>query len=188
PQKIMLGFDTDVTGKILYNLISNAFKFTPQGGAVRIVLAAGAEEPAYADITVADTGVGIPADKLDKIFDPFVQLEGAQQHAGTGVGLSLTKELVALHKGTIHVSSTEGVETLFKVRLTNQEPISGDIAAPGHSQQPEPQSLSAAPVETTGSTDRPIVLIVEDNDDIRNYILDNLSDQYTVLPAANGTE
>ncbi|MCH5714862.1 hybrid sensor histidine kinase/response regulator [Niabella hibiscisoli] len=189
PAVIQFGFDSDVTGKILYNLVSNAFKFTPAGGSISVKVMADSLDPEFVEIIVADTGLGIPADKLDKIFDPFFQVESAQQHAGTGVGLSLTRELVALHKGTIRVSSTAGAGTLFKVQLTNLEtnentPVVTMPSVPG-----EWSAVSeAAVVETVSPTERSIILVVEDNDDIRGYIRQNLADEYTVLEASNGLE
>jgi len=189
PAAIQFGFDSDVTGKILYNLVSNAFKFTPAGGTISVNITAYNEAPESVEITVSDTGLGIPADKLDKIFDPFFQVESAQQHAGTGVGLSLTRELVALHKGTIRVSSTAGAGTQFTVQLTNLEtndealvvsniPVHSELSIVGEAQVVEP----------TSPTERSIVLIVEDNDDIRNYIRQNLANEYTVQEASNGLE
>lgn len=189
PSVIQLGFDQDVTGKILYNLISNAFKFTPVGGSISVNVTAAKETPESVKITVADTGLGIPADKLDKIFDPFFQVEGAQQHAGTGVGLSLTRELVALHNGTISVSSTLGAGTQFTVLLTNLET---DENAPVVRDTPVHAELSSTgeqPVdETVAPTERSIILVVEDNDDIRNYIRQNLAGEYTILEASNGIQ
>lgn len=190
PSAIRFGFDSDVTGKILYNLISNAFKFTPAGGNISVKVTAGNEAPESVQIVVADSGLGIPADKLDKIFDPFFQVEGAQQHAGTGVGLSLTKELVALHKGTIHVTSTPGKATLFTVQLTNLETGADAVVAletPVHVELAHVEERTAV-AKTASPAERPIILIVEDNDDIRNYIRQNLADQYAVLEASNGLE
>lgn len=189
PLVIQFGFDSDILGKILYNLISNAFKFTPAGGRITVMVAAENENPEVIEIVVTDTGQGIPPDKLDKIFDPFFQVETAQQHAGTGVGLSLTKELVALHKGLISVTSTPGKGTEFTVRLMNLEAeLEAEIVP--HIPSPSESMVGVeSPVgEPAATTDRPVLLIVEDNEDIRNYIRQNLADQYTVLEASNGIE
>lgn len=189
PSVIQFGFDADILGKILYNLISNAFKFTPAGGRVIVTVTGETAPPGLIEIVVADTGLGIPPDKLDKIFDPFFQVETVQQHAGTGVGLSLTRELVALHKGSIAVTSIPGKETRFTVRLMNLET---SLDAPGI---PDTLLPSGALIEEEvpapepgGAAERAIILIVEDNDDIRNYIRQHLSGPYTVLEASNGVE
>ncbi|MCH5600786.1 sensor histidine kinase [Niabella ginsengisoli] len=102
PQKIIMGFDADIVGKVLYNLLSNAFKFTPPGGTIRVIIRAESEAPDNVMISVSDTGIGIEVENLEKVFHPFYQVETDEQHSGTGVGLALTKELVELHQGSIH--------------------------------------------------------------------------------------
>ncbi|GAB3426024.1 two-component regulator propeller domain-containing protein [Niabella aquatica] len=189
PQQIMIGFDADVAGKVLYNLISNAFKFTPPEGSIEVRIIAENEIPDEVILSVTDSGRGIPADKIDKVFEPFFQVEGEGQHAGSGVGLSLTKELVELHKGKITVTSRPGIATCFMVHLSNLE--AGSRQAGNHSawlnNKPEP-SMPFVPADKESSAALPIVLVVEDNDDIRNYIRQGLSPFYSVLEAAHGAE
>ena len=100
----------------MHNLLSNAFKFTKEGG--EIILNLKAEEK-HCSIIVKDTGIGIPADQLDKIFDRFYQVDSSQtrEYEGSGLGMALAKELVELHHGTITVESLEGKGTTFTVRL-----------------------------------------------------------------------
>lgn len=189
PDSIQFGFDPDIMGKILYNLVSNAFKFTPAGGTISVQVKAGSDAPESVEITVADTGLGIPADKLDKIFDPFFQVEGAKQHAGTGVGLSLTRELVVLHKGMMSVNSTLEEGTLFTVLLPNLEADAKVPVLPDTPFQAEWSPVEEqATAEVAGSAARSVILVVEDNDDIRNYIRKNLAGEYTILEAPNGIE
>ncbi len=189
PQFITMGFDADVTGKILYNLLSNAFKFTPSGGTIKVQATAADENPQTVEIIVSDTGLGIPADQLDKIFDPFFQVEGTQQAAGTGVGLSLTRQLVALHRGTIMVSSNPETGTIFTVSLSNlpTEEVATEnsmaIVIAEDRNHTSPVATAPQPVH-----EQPIILLVEDNEDIRQYIKQQLSETYTLREAANGAE
>jgi signal transduction histidine kinase len=108
--------DKDKIEKIINNLLSNAFKFTPKGGSIDFTVEKLIKE---AEIKISDSGVGIPKDTVDKIFDRFFQVDGShtRQGEGTGIGLALTKELVELHKGKIKVESKEGEGTKLTVLL-----------------------------------------------------------------------
>ncbi len=103
-------FDRDKVEKILNNLLSNAIKFTPQGGSVKVSLKSEGNDNQFIRISVTDNGIGIPKEQLSKIFDRFYQVDNrlSKEYEGTGIGLSLTKELVELHKGKISVESHEG--------------------------------------------------------------------------------
>ncbi|UCH96347.1 MAG: response regulator [Candidatus Aminicenantes bacterium] len=125
-EAIDLYFDPGKLEEVIYNLILNAIKFTPAGGKITITAARGRDKEANfpsgsLDITVADTGLGIPANRLDHIFDRFYQVEASYEskHKGSGIGLALVKELVEFHHGEIHVSSQcgENSGTKFIVRL-----------------------------------------------------------------------
>ena len=102
---------------MVHNLLSNAFKFTQEGG--EVILNLKVQEKQWAVISVKDTGIGIPADQLDKIFDRFYQVDSSQtrEYEGSGLGMALAKELVTLHHGRIMVESTEGKGTTFTVFL-----------------------------------------------------------------------
>jgi signal transduction histidine kinase len=131
--EIIVYLDKDKADKILTNVLSNAFKFTPEGGKVEVAINCQAElvsassvqhkipkrvrDNNFVEISIRDTGVGIPADKLDKIFDRFFQVDGShtREQEGTGIGLALTKELVDLHKGKILVESEEGKGSTFRI-------------------------------------------------------------------------
>ena len=116
-------YDADALEKVFFNLISNAVKFTPEGGAVTASItrreAAGPDGTAAYEVTIRDTGPGIPEDELPYIFDRFRQVDGtvSQMQEGTGIGLSLVKELVELHDGSIRIESEEGVGTTFIITL-----------------------------------------------------------------------
>lgn len=158
--------------QIISNLLGNAVKYTPADGSVSLLLASDGDS---AVLKVADTGVGIPADDLDKVFDLFVQGEQALDRAqgGIGVGLTLVRSLVVMHGGTVEANSN-GVNkgTVFTVRLPR-------IAPPG--QQPVPRP------ELTAGGARQRVLLIEDNDDARTALGDVLSaDGHEVHQAADG--
>lgn len=189
PGTSVIGFDADVLGKILYNLLSNAFKFTPAGGQIVVDVKAASEVPDEVAITVTDTGKGIPAENLDQVFEPFFQVERTEQHAGTGVGLSLTKELAELHKGCISVTSEPGVLTVFKVVLASLKAGDQDVIATALAQEStEVNWVANAASDDPGVSEKPVILIVEDNEDVRQYMAQHLSESYTVLESVNGGE
>ena len=185
---IVMGFDTDIIEKILYNLLSNAFKFTPENGIISVSLSAASAVPDEVMLTVKDTGIGIPADMLTKVFEPFYQVDGGKHSTGgTGVGLSLTKELAILHKGKVEAQSVPGQETTFRVWLGN---IAGaadaSIDNDKEDEYSEDAGMPALSTATEANTSDPVVLIVEDNDDVRAYLKSILSAHYQVLEASDG--
>jgi CheY-like chemotaxis protein len=133
--------------QILYNLISNAIKFTPAGGSVRV---AGRNDGAMVELTVADTGMGIATEDLPRLFSEFEQLSqpAALRSQGTGLGLAVTRRLVELHGGTIAVRSQLGAGTTFTVRLPIVRSLADDRASAG---------------DTTPATVTSLVLVVDDD-------------------------
>ena len=116
PEVIPAWFDHDQLEKVLFNLLSNAFKFTNDGGQVAVRI----RRPGPVEITVADTGVGIPAGQMESIFERFYQVEKSKEWArkgGTGIGLSLAKTIVEKHHGKIEVESEEGKGSTFRISL-----------------------------------------------------------------------
>ncbi len=196
-------FDHDKLEKIVFNLVSNAFKFTPEGKTVKIdlVIKPGDKkilkpeeqkpDPDYITLKVIDTGLGIPPENLNRIFDRFFQNEIPEHivSQGSGIGLSLTKEFVQLHNGTITVDSEPDKGSCFTIIL----PLSP---------VPKQQSSELADLpekiwipeneEPTFKADegkrKAAVLLVEDNDDFRFYLKDNLKSKYTIIEASNGKE
>lgn len=196
-------FDADKLEKIINNLTSNALKFTAEGGrvSVEVVCKGGSRsaptENVRLEITVRDTGPGISAEHLPHIFDRFYRVDETHTAEGTGVGLALTKELVDLHHGTVTVESTPGKGSVFTVTF----PIEHSAYAPSEIAESVPQierrehaeaeasSEVKRPVPTTAPADgKPIVLIVEDNADLRAYIREYLEVDYAVQEAGNGKE
>ncbi|MFQ5606166.1 MAG: ATP-binding protein, partial [bacterium] len=211
PEVIPAFFDKDSLEKILYNLLSNALRFTPEGGRVEVEVSTCEVEPEkpsakFVQIAVRDTGRGIPTKHLNKIFDRFYQADpsATQSHEGTGIGLALTKELIELHGGEIRVESEPGHGSTFVVRLPQsraqldeselfEEPqLETDLSiAPaleselGAAEKPEGSTLSAS--EAAAKKERPIVLVVEDSRDMRIYMRDILDKQFSVLETEDGS-
>jgi len=189
-------FDKDKLEKIIFNLLSNAFKFTPGNGQVSVTISVGTVGSTYnnADsattliIEVADTGIGIPEDKLDKIFTRFFRVDTTGLvEKGTGIGLSLVAEFVKLHGGEITVKSEISKGSCFTVKLPVNE--SGMVI---EALGPPLEELRNRPIVTIDNDQKPevtgrsIILIAEDNDDLRFYLKDNLHNQFEILEASNG--
>ncbi|MCB0640774.1 MAG: response regulator [Phaeodactylibacter sp.] len=187
-----LYFDADKLEKILSNLLSNAFKFTPEEGSVSL---SAHEQDHQIYLEVKDSGMGIPTDQLPNIFDRFFTKGETHEMESSGIGLALTKELVDLMEGTINVQSQEGRGTNFSVVLPADERFLQQGAT--LITKPERQSLlqkenevlegvASVPKGRTGGKLQETVLIVEDNADVRQYIKDQLVDHYALLEAADG--
>ena len=169
---ILTEFDPDIVTSILNNLLSNAVKYTPSGSITLGLHMEGNQ----AEMSVTDTGYGIAEDQQQKIFERYYQVQGDHMAQGTGIGLSLVKNLVELAGWDIRVESKPGKGSTFTVTLplTTRE---NEGAPEFDTLVPDPQADS-----------KPIVVIVEDNEDIRNYVRETLEDQYTVMQAKNGEE
>ena len=189
---LWLSFDHDQLERILTNLLSNAIKFTQEGGEVTLTLAVEKKgDKAVLQYSVADSGPGIPTDELEHIFERFYhsnqQIDG---HASSGIGLALTKELVDFQEGTISVENQTGGGTIFRVQL--QYPLASEPSDQMVvSEVPAPEDVNVDETITVATTlptslDAPIVLIVEDNTDVRQYIKDQLQAGYQILEANNG--
>jgi signal transduction histidine kinase/ligand-binding sensor domain-containing protein/DNA-binding response OmpR family regulator len=182
-------FDRDKLEKIVFNLLSNAFKFTPEGGKVDVTVAV---DGVYAEIRVTDTGIGIPGDQQERIFERFFQhdLPGNMINQGSGIGLALTKEFVKLHQGTIAVESEPDKGSCFIVRLplVRETPDLRPAPEPAPAVWIAPAGDAADVPEPGRPRKRPTLLLVEDNEDFRFYLKDNLRAHYHVIEAANGKE
>jgi signal transduction histidine kinase/DNA-binding response OmpR family regulator/streptogramin lyase len=176
--------DERILRLVLQNLLSNAYKYTPAQG--RVLLKVTTKENML-EIMVKDTGRGIRAADLPRIFDRYFQSEdaGAQVEGGTGIGLSLVKEMVELVGGNISVESTWGNGTVFYVSLP-AKPMSGVADTdPEPSEQPQPERLSAEEVRLLSGRQ---ILFVEDNPDFHVYLKYALGEQFEFVSAANGVE
>jgi signal transduction histidine kinase/ligand-binding sensor domain-containing protein len=245
--EIIVYIDQDKIEKIITNVLSNALKFTPEGGTIEVevkpvlvsksaeglsfrrseatekslglikseispptsrgrndndILGSTLKDNSFFEISIRDTGIGIPKEKLPKIFDRFYQVDGShtREQEGTGIGLSLTKELVELHKGKILVESEEGKGTTFTISiplgrehwkpeeisltqtLSKGEGFSEEITISEETKTAQPD------ISLIMETGKPSLLIVEDNSDVRNYIKSNLEKDYRILEAEDGED
>lgn len=211
---IVTNFDPDKIEKIINNLVSNALKFTREGGLVSVTLSIlnfedieddesfipemdkkNNDAKQYVQIVVRDTGIGIPSTQLNKIFDRFLQVSGAyaKNNTGSGIGLNLTKDLIKLHQGYIKVKSKEGKGSKFTVLIPYTE--DGKTESSGHFESIT-GNMNESGTFNTAVDDKeiqkallsniPILLIVDDNSDIRNFIKYHFESSYKVMFAQNG--
>ena len=172
-------FDEEKWEKIITNLLSNALKFTPANGIVSVSLSA-------ADniilLEVKDSGPGIPADQQEKIFTRFYQVDNSaiRSYGGTGIGLSLVKELTELMQGKIEVNSEPGAQTSFYVSIPMKKldapayvPVTDDLISEKH-------------IAVNNDQDIPLLLVVEDNDELRSFLAETMRKHYRVIEAADG--
>ena len=194
-EKLVLVFDKNVVERIFFNLLSNAFKFTPSGGKVEITVK---NDHDWAIIEVLDTGIGISQEKVALIYDRYYSSSEHSDKVGTGIGLALTKHLVELHHGDIKVESTENQGSKFIVRLplsekaySQNEISAGSIATGGHKKYLElmkAEHSEAYVPDSADSGDNDTILIVEDNIEILNYLRDSFGAKYKIRTATNGED
>lgn len=180
--------DSDKMQKILVNLVSNAFKFTPNGGKIHVQVSTVIEknEKRYLEIKVKDNGPGIPMTDKQKVFDLFFQVEGIPSYdmESSGIGLSLTKELVLLHGGEIYEAGKEGEGAVFVVKL----PLGKHSHESGKTQSHKENKEDFLIHTSSDLPDKPIILVVEDNLELREYIAKNVLSGYQVEQASTGKE
>lgn len=212
---IHLALDAEKMERIFFNLISNAIKYTPDNGSIRVSYAV---EDDNLILRVADTGIGIPDEDLGSIFDRFFMVDQVRPH-GSGIGLSLVKAFVELHGGSITVSSQVGKGSVFTVaipvthvaevssvpeKLISQDDINAELARidprvlistespaqnpSGPDEAPHPHADVSSPTGDDTVDGKPRLLIVDDNADIRNLVTDLMGDDYEVHQAADGRE
>lgn len=190
-ENMVLFFDKEIITMILDNLISNAIKYTEKGY-IRIRAEWITENGIrYAQLSVEDTGYGIGQEALTHIFERYYQESGEHQASGTGIGLALVKNLVKLHEGDIQVKSLPDIGTTFYLRLlaenTYPQALHGEDMHAGK-QDVKEKYIEKLEISDPDRNARPIILVVEDNADIRDYIADSFTDLYEVKTAANGKE
>jgi ligand-binding sensor domain-containing protein/signal transduction histidine kinase/DNA-binding response OmpR family regulator len=190
--------DVDKLEKILTNLISNSFKYTPNGGKIQVLVSTFLEknEKRSLEIRVKDTGPGVPQADKKKIFDLFFQVEGTKRYdmESSGIGLSLTRELVLLHGGEISEVGKEGEGAVFVVKLPLQKYIPPKEMEFSGTEMGKEGSVVNIP-EVSGNdrtadhlSEVPIILVVEDNQELREYIAAEVLSRYHVEQAVNGIE
>lgn len=186
----LMALDAEKMERVYFNLLSNAFKFTPENGTITVTLSTLTKEGSerYARLVVADTGSGISVQHIRHIFDRFYQMD--VNHAGSGIGLALAKAFVELHGGMITVDSVEGKGTVFTVDIpmTVVEEQSVDLMQkPQITQQTVVEELEDMETEEqVPDENKECVLIIDDNADVRNYVKSLLREEYTVIEAPDG--
>lgn len=181
-------FDISKLELILYNLLSNALKFTPSDGHIEVFVACDEDQ---LEIRISDSGQGIAKENLKKIFDPFFQGSAGNQYGitGTGIGLSLVSEMVNLHRGSVIVESKQHEGSVFTVKLPSARKHYNDAEIV---ESETPAVEGSLPVDQQDSTLYDVpgmkLLLVEDNPDILKFLNDSFSDQFEVTTATNGKE
>ncbi len=204
-------FDREKIEKVFYNLLSNALKFTPDKGQIKIEVR---NKGNVVAVSVSDTGIGIPEKDQKRIFDRFAQVDSsaARQYGGTGIGLSLAKELTELHQGKIYLDSSPGRGSTFTFELpSGTSHIDKDLLVEEKAGETEKRMRAEALskeisdrvalefvdiqvdevkpfVPESKDKDKPTVLVIEDNPDLVGFLVHLLSDQYNVLTAGDGVE
>jgi signal transduction histidine kinase/DNA-binding response OmpR family regulator len=192
-------FDVDKLEKVVGNLLSNAFKFTPSGGKVEIRYFSEKQDgDLVLKMEIQDTGKGIDADQAEQIFDRFYQAsdKDSRDAEGSGIGLALTRELIELMNGAIRVESQKGEGSCFNISIPIQENPNEQKEIPVLDKEVYMSDYEVDGIEynqpeeenTPPATRNEIILIVEDNADLRQYIRHRISGMYKVLEAANGKE
>ena len=195
-EELIMDFDPDRLSHIINNLVSNAIKFTPDGGTITITAAVARDQQDtdYFELKVRDTGIGIEKDKIEHIFDRFYQAEHTtlKKGEGTGIGLSLVNEIIKLLGGSISVKSSPGQGAEFTVLLpvihksvSRTKPVSPKAAV-----LPEDLTEHSEISETSTANEEelPLVLIVEDNADVTHYIGISINHAYRIATASDGKE
>ena len=200
PDLLVAEADPEKFDRILLNLLSNAFKFTPPGGRIKCALELSGSNRLL--LSVQDSGPGIKPDMRAAIFDRFGQAQGGttRHFGGTGLGLSIAKDFVGLHGGTISVTDAPGGGALFQVEIPLCAPVNTYVRNAESPLATKEQDTTAdlailelqddefEPHKDTGSSDRPRVLVAEDNVAMLRFVTDVLGNDYCVIPAADGLE
>ncbi|MDP4188971.1 MAG: response regulator, partial [Bacteroidota bacterium] len=214
-------FDHEKIEKIIFNLLSNAFKYTPQGGKVILSLSipedkgkldfshseGSSKSCPYAEIMVSDTGMGIPVEHLNNIFKRFYRVDSPENNRinGSGIGLSIANELVKVHHGQISVESQVGKGSVFKIRIPFLKESYSTSEIVEEENKTSKNNMYGAEMftEEVDGTDnpipapakrmandnhKPVIMVVEDNYDLRSFIANSLSEEYKVIEAGNGKE
>jgi signal transduction histidine kinase/ligand-binding sensor domain-containing protein/DNA-binding response OmpR family regulator len=186
-ENLYTSFDRDKVERILFNLLSNAFKFTNEGGKINLIVEERTDSKL--EITVSDTGIGMSEAVRQKIFDRFYQgnVHASILNQGSGIGLSIAKEFVRMHGGTVEVQTEQGkgsrfvISLPYKPILKSREHYTTIKELPGISNEQVPEREVPGPEKHT-------VLIIEDNDDFRIYLRENLKSFYKIVEASNGKD
>lgn len=193
-QALYLLVDREKLESIVYNLLSNAFKFTSADGEIRVEVHYRQEPEPGCEIVVADTGKGVKAEDKEKIFDRFYQVAQAEpgKYLGTGIGLAFVKDLIELHKGSIRLEDNQPRGSKFTITLPGREVLfTGEEPSEKNTLRPVTENESEEREEDENESeaaDLPILLVVEDNEELNQYLCKILSKSGEVISARDGKE
>ena len=185
-EKSMMVFDNVQMQKIVNNLLSNALKFTPEGGFINIKLSQSDEGMMI--LEVSDTGIGIPSKDIDQIFNRFYRSSNTELRTGSGIGLSITKQYVDMHSGSINVISEIGKGSTFTVQIPMNLQAQDIEESDTSSATQTSEAPSKDEAEILKEAGRAQVMVVDDNPDFREYLVGELSEYYDVTSAADGRQ
>ena len=193
--ELRIEFDSEKMKKIVSNLLSNAFKFTPPDGKIDVHIGLVQQlndEKQVLKISISDSGIGIPSKDLDRIFERFYRVENPENghQTGTGVGLHIVSEYVKLHNGDIGVESRLGKGSIFTVSIPVIQHLQEEIINQNKSQSlnPEEQTPEEKVIFEKQHNKLPLMLVVDDNEDFRNFIAALFTESYRILKAVDGEE
>lgn len=189
--ELSMEFDQEKLRKIVYNLLSNAFKFTKNNGKIDVQLGlsqAPTEDKKFLKITVKDSGIGIPESDLQKVFERFYRVEHPDNanQTGTGVGLHIVSEYVKLHQGDISVKSAMGKGSSFTVLLPVNQHVHEEIITQNIVRPEEPLPVSDVQPSLVENSKLPMMMVVDDNEDFRLFIVTLFKETFRMLQAPDG--
>ena len=191
--ELRIEFDPEKMRKVISNLLSNAFKFTPNNGKIDVTMGLVQQlssQNQLLKITISDSGIGIPAKDLERIFDRFYRVENVENgnQTGTGVGLHIVSEYVKLHNGNIGVESQLGKGSIFTLMIPASQHIFEEVISQNklNVEMPEELSTEEVIVREDKRSKLPLMLVVDDNEDFRNFISAMFADSYRILKAEDG--
>jgi signal transduction histidine kinase/DNA-binding response OmpR family regulator len=181
-ENLFMQFDRDKIQKTLTNLLSNAFKYTPDGGTINIHIDS---QDDYAYVSVSDSGPGIGDEDKEHVFERFYQAQQKQDQTGSGIGLHIANEYVNLHSGTITLTDNIPYGCVFTIKLPIREISQTESLYPKNTAD---EDVIEDVVKLDAVNSKPILLFVDDNKDFCGFMADNLEDEYSVITANNGQE
>ncbi len=181
-ENLLMQFDRDKIQKSLTNLLSNAFKYTPDGGTINIYIDT---QDDYVYVSVSDSGPGISDEDKEHVFERFFQAQQKQDQTGSGIGLHIANEYVNLHGGTITLTDNIPHGCVFTMKLPIREISQTETLYPNNTSD---EDVIEDVVKLDAINNKPLLLFVDDNKDFCGFMADNLEDEYSVITANNGLE
>lgn len=176
--EIEMSFDKNKIQKVMMNLLSNAFRFTPKNGSIVVSIEC---EEEFAVVKVSDTGIGVKESDKPFVFERFYQVQQPKINYGSGIGLHIVREYIKLHDGDVWLTDNQPQGAIFAFRI----PIRFEMKSDGENNK----SLNNTRLlKTVEKNDKPCVMVVEDNDDFRSFVAECLKDRYRIIEANNGKD